>query len=64
LRGVPERFRAGRSNLNDLEYEQGMPYSDILRLAMKREEKALSLYSELAEKTDEGSLTKVFKMLC
>ena len=40
-----------------------MPYSDILRLAMKREEKALRLYNELAEKTDEGSLTKVFHML-
>ena len=30
---------------------------------MKREEKALRLYNELAEKTDEGSLTKVFHML-
>jgi rubrerythrin len=54
-----------RSNyLVDLEYEKGMPYSDILRLAMKREEKALKLYNELAEKTGEGSLTQVFKMLC
>jgi rubrerythrin len=49
--------------LVDLEYEKGMPYSDILRLAMKREEKALKLYNELAEKTDKGSLTKAFSML-
>jgi rubrerythrin len=48
----------------DLEYEKGMPYSDILRLAMKREEKSLKLYNELAEKTDKGSLAEVFKMLC
>ena len=53
-----------RDYLVDLEYEKGMPYSDILRLAMKREEKALELYNELLEKTDEKSLTKVFKMLC
>ena len=54
-----------RSNyLVDLEYEKGMPYSDILRLAMKREEKALRLYNELLEKTDDKSLAKVFKMLC
>jgi rubrerythrin len=48
----------------DLEYEKGMPYSDILRLAMKREEKSLKLYNELAEKTDKGGLAEVFKMLC
>ena len=54
-----------RSNyLVDLEYKKGMPYSDILRLAMKREEKALKLYNELLEKTDDKSLAKVFKMLC
>jgi rubrerythrin len=47
----------------DLTYESGMPYTDILRLAMKREEKALELYNELAEKTDEESLIKVFQIL-
>lgn len=58
---IPDMRRS--DYLVDLEYEKGMPYSDILRLAMKREEKALRLYNELAEKTDEGSLTKVFHML-
>jgi rubrerythrin len=47
----------------DLKYEKGMPYTDILRLAMKREEKALELYNDLAKKTDIGDLVKVFKML-
>jgi rubrerythrin len=58
---IPDMKRS--DYLVDLKYEKGMPYSDILRLAMKREEKALKLYNELAEKTDEGSLTKVFQML-
>ena len=53
-----------RSNyMVDLQYESGMPYTDILRLAMKREEKALQLYNELAEKTDAQSLIKVFQIL-
>ena len=33
--------------LVDIEYEQGMHYTDILRLAMKKEEKALKLYNDL-----------------
>ena len=47
----------------DIKYEKGMPYTDILRLAMKREEKALELYNDLATKTDIEDLVKVFKML-
>jgi len=31
----------------DMIYESGMQYSVALRLAMKREEKALALYNEL-----------------
>ena len=54
-----------RSNyIVDMEYEEGMDYVDLLRLAMKREEKSLSLYNELAEKTDKEELIKLFKMLC
>jgi rubrerythrin len=42
-----------------------MHYTDILRLAMKREEKALQLYNELAEKAaDKQDFVNVFKMLC
>ena len=49
----------------DVTYEPGMHYTDILRLAMKREEKALQLYNELAEKAaDKPDFVNVFKMLC
>lgn len=48
----------------DITYEKGMPFTDTLRLAMKREEKALQLYNELIEKTDDKAAKKVFKMLC
>ncbi len=47
----------------DLEYEKGMPWTDILRLAMKREEKALRLYNELQAKAEKEDFTAVFKML-
>ena len=54
-----------RSNyIVDMEYEEGMDYVDLLRLAMKREEKALQMYNELLEKTDQEELKKLFKMLC
>jgi rubrerythrin len=47
----------------DLTYRKGMPYADILRLAMKREEKSLRLYNDLAGKSQEKDLVQVFKML-
>ncbi len=50
--------------LVDVEYEKSMGYAELLRLAMKREEKSLKLYNELMEKADEEDLKKVFKMLC
>ena len=54
-----------RSNyIVDMEYEEGMDYVDLLRLAMKREEKSLALYNELAGKTDRDELSNTFKMLC
>ena len=53
-----------RSNyLVDLEYTRGMAYTDILRLAMKREEKALKLYNDLGDKTEEKAAADLFKML-
>jgi rubrerythrin len=48
----------------DLTYEPGMHYTDILRLAMKREENALKLYNELQEKSPDAGQKKIFKMLC
>ncbi len=54
-----------RSNyLVDLEYEQGMPYNEILLLAMKREEKALKLYNDFLEQADTDEGKKLFKILC
>ena len=48
----------------EMQYEKGMHYTDILRIAMKREEAALKLYNELLKKTDNPDHVKVFKMLC
>ncbi len=50
--------------LVDLYYEQGMPYNEILLLAMKREEKALKLYNEFLEQADTDEGKKLFKVLC
>ena len=48
----------------DMSYEKGMPYNEILLLAMKREEKALKLYNDFLEKTDTDESKKLFKVLC
>ena len=70
-KGVPDDYRfkwipdMKRSDyMVDLEYEPGMHYSDLLRLAMKREEKALALYNELQAKADNETHANVFKVLC
>ncbi len=47
----------------DIVYEPGMHYSEILRLAMKREEVALKLYNELQSQTDNEDFIKLFKIL-
>jgi len=47
----------------DINYEKGMTYPDLLRLAMKREEKALRLYNEMAQQTENEEYLKTFKML-
>lgn len=49
--------------LVDMEYEKGMHYTDILRLAMKKEEKALKLYNDLSKKADNENVIKLFKLL-
>jgi hypothetical protein len=54
-----------RSNyLVNLSYEKGMPYNEILLLAMKREEKALKLYNDFLEQADTDESKKLFKVLC
>ena len=50
--------------LVDLDYEQGMPYNEILLLAMKREEKALKLYNDFLDQADTDEGKKLFKILC
>ncbi|HIJ58954.1 MAG TPA: ferritin family protein [Deltaproteobacteria bacterium] len=49
--------------LVDMAYEKGMSYPDVLRLAMKREEKALAFYNELQKRPGGEELMLVFKML-
>ncbi|MEJ2657915.1 MAG: ferritin family protein [Desulfobacterales bacterium] len=48
----------------EMKYEDGMNYTDILRIAMKREEQALKMYNELQKKTDNPEHTKILKVLC
>ncbi|MFO7666422.1 MAG: ferritin family protein [Desulfobacterales bacterium] len=53
-----------RSNyLVDTKYEKGMHYKDILRIAMKREEKALNFYNDVALKNKNEEHVKIFKIL-
>ncbi len=47
----------------ETEYEQGMPMVDILKLAMKREEKAVLLYTALGGHTEDEGAKKVFRIL-
>ncbi|MBN2061214.1 MAG: ferritin family protein [Deltaproteobacteria bacterium] len=50
--------------LVEIEYSPGMPYNELLILAMKREEKSLALYNQLLENSDSENSRKLFKMLC
>jgi rubrerythrin len=50
--------------LVDLTYSKGMPYNEILLLAMKREEKALKLYNDFLGQADTDESKKLFKVLC
>ncbi|WP_457551540.1 ferritin family protein [Desulfobacula sp.] len=47
----------------ETEYEEGMPMPEILKLAMKKEEKAVKLYSMLADQTDNEEAKKLFLIL-
>jgi rubrerythrin len=59
---VPDLRRS--DYLVDMVYEPGMPYTDILRMAMKREEKSLKLYRLVAEKAETETQLNIFKVLC
>jgi rubrerythrin len=58
---VPDLKRS--DYLIDTNYEKGMGFADILRMAMKREEKANKLYLDLAQKTDNADVKKLFQKL-
>lgn len=47
----------------ETEYEEGMPMPEILKLAMKREEKAVKLYTMLADQTSDEDVKKVMLIL-
>ncbi|MBT3225669.1 MAG: ferritin family protein [Deltaproteobacteria bacterium] len=49
--------------LLDLEFQKGMSYMEIMRLAMKREEKAHSLYEKLAQAAENTEQVNVFTIL-
>jgi rubrerythrin len=47
----------------EIEYVPGMPYTDILAMAMKREEKAKKFYEDCVGKVDGEDRKKLFQML-
>lgn len=61
IRKIPDLKRS--DYLVDLQYVPDMAYADILRLAMKREEKAHAFYRDFAAKTAEAEHRKLFEML-
>jgi rubrerythrin len=48
----------------EMKYEDGMNYTDILRIAMKREEIALKMYNALQKKTNDSEHIRILKVLC
>ena len=61
LKWIPDMKRS--DYMIDVVYEPGMHYTEILRLAMKREEMALKLYNQLQAQTDNADFIKLFKVL-
>ncbi len=47
----------------EIDYKEGMPMPDILKLAMKREENAVKLYTMMADKSDKEDVKNVFNIL-
>ena len=62
LKWVPDIKRS--DYIDEIEYEKGMHFVDILRLSMKREEQALKMYNTLQDRTDNPENKKVFQILC
>lgn len=49
--------------LVEAELRPDIPYADILRIAMKREERSIKLYQDLSEPTQDEGLKKLFTFL-
>ncbi len=49
--------------MTEVSWRPDLPYADILRIAMKMEEHALQLYSDLAGSSKDGDLKKLFGFL-
>jgi rubrerythrin len=49
--------------ISDYMVEKGMPMPDILKLAMKKEEIAVKLYTDLGGQTDNEDAKKIFNIL-
>ncbi|UCE20412.1 MAG: ferritin family protein [Gemmatimonadota bacterium] len=49
--------------LVDVKYSPDMEYQDVLILAMKREKKAFQLYTNIADRTDDTDIQKLFQVL-
>lgn len=47
----------------DIEYEKGMNFPDILKLAMKREEMAVKLYEKLSSLSKDSNMDNLFMIL-
>jgi rubrerythrin len=47
----------------EIDYKEGMPMPEILKLSMKREEKAVKLYTMLADQTSDEDVKKVMLIL-
>ena len=49
--------------LVDVEFKPDLPYADILRMAMKMEERSLKLYTDLRETAKDKEMNKLFEFL-
>lgn len=61
IKKIPDLKRS--DYLVDLTYEPGMGYADILKIAMKREEKAKKFYTDFAGKTHDPKHERLFEIL-
>lgn len=61
LKKIPDLKRS--DYLVDIEYEPGMAYPDLLRLAMKREEKSFKFYTDFSNGADTADHKKLFQVL-